>query len=143
MSKRATYWAGGAAVVVGIAMIVIALVVLSGDDSGESAGTATQSPPTGATGATRTPPAEQAPKPSGGTGAGGKVATGLEQSGKAKAPPFELAVVQQGSPPSPVREKLDRASGGGSLGPGELAGTPIVLYMPSSKCGPCRADARL
>jgi peroxiredoxin len=141
MSKRNTYLAGGAAIVIGIAMIVIAGVVLSGDDSGDGSPTASNGRSAGATG-TSTPPGKQTPKP-GATRTGGSVADSIEQTGKAKAPAFSLGVVDRGSAPSQVRKEVERAAAGGSLGLGELKGTPVVLYMYSSRCGPCRADARL
>ena len=142
MSKRNMYLAGGAAVAIGIAMIVIALVALSGDDSGDNSTTAPDRASTGATGA-QTQPGRQAAKPSAPTGASGSVEAQLEQSGKATAPGFSLSVADEGSAPSPVRRKIAQAVNGGSLELSELAGTPVVLYMYSSRCGPCRADARL
>jgi thiol-disulfide isomerase/thioredoxin len=42
-----------------------------------------------------------------------------------------------------VSKEVGRATAGGTLGLSELEGTPVVLYMYASKCGPCRADARL
>jgi thiol-disulfide isomerase/thioredoxin len=142
MSKRNTYLAGGAAVAIGIAMIVIALVALSGDDSGDVSTTAPHSASTGATGA-QAPSGRPAAKPSAPAGARGSVEDELDQSGKAKAPAFSLSVVDEGSAPSPVRKQIGKATAGGSLGLSGLSGTPVVLYMYSSGCGPCRADARL
>jgi cytochrome c biogenesis protein CcmG/thiol:disulfide interchange protein DsbE len=132
MSRRNTYLLGAVAAVVGIVMIVIAVSAMSGDGAGNT----TTTPATA-------PPAQQGSQPSGEQAGGKRLADQLQRKGKADAPTFSLAVVNKGSQPVQVRRPLQKATTGGALSLERLRGLPAVLYMWSSKCVPCRADARL
>ena len=72
----------------------------------------------------------------------GDLAQKLERRQDAPAPGFALEVVDKGSPP-PQSGPLEQAVAGDSLALTGLRGTPVVLHMWSSRCGPCRSDARL
>jgi peroxiredoxin len=59
-----------------------------------------------------------------------------------RAPGFAVGVLDEGSPPArgnPLRQAL----AGGMLALARLRGTPVVLHVWSSGCGPCRSAARL
>ena len=138
MSRRNTYLIGVAAILVGSALIVLALVVLS-DDGGGGGGSAAPTAPsrearqgtTGTTGA------------AGGSAAAGSLAKQVAERRTPRAPRFSLVLVQEGTPPAQVRGPLARAGRGGRLDIAALRGTPVVLHVWSSECAPCRADARL
>ena len=143
MSRKNTYLLGGAAILVGVILIVIALAAMSGDGDGDAGTTTSKSPAAG-------PSGEAAPAGSGGserpsdedTPESGGLARKLERREKAPAPGFALEVVGKGDAP-PQAKSLEQAVAGDSLALTGLRGTPVVLHMWSSRCGPCRSDARL
>ncbi len=139
MSRRNTYLLGAAAIAVGVVLIIIALSV-SGNESTDGA-----QAPSDAPGAApdRTPAGGRSDRRSDDDAAGsGGLSGKLDRGSKVTAPGFALEVVRTGSPP-PQSETLAQAVAGGTLALTALRGTPVVLQMWSSRCGPCRADARL
>jgi peroxiredoxin len=65
------------------------------------------------------------------------------QSGGTKSPDVSLPVLDAGSAPQQLSGKLGPASRDGTIDLGELQGTPIVLNVWSAGCPPCRAETRL
>ena len=144
MSKRNTYLMGGAAIAVGLALIVVALTALSGDDGGTTTTTTTAQKAERPTPPERSStPAQQEPgeAPSG-TARGKSLSDAVAQRRTVRAPGFAVEVVREGSAPSSVRP-LAQAVAGGSLALARLRGSPVVLHLFSVRCGPCRGDARL
>jgi thiol-disulfide isomerase/thioredoxin len=141
MSKRNTYLIGAVAVAVGIVLIVIAAMGLSGDDEAPAPGTA-DGPPAGTS--PQSPPADQDRAPSGEQPGGAGLARELARRRRVPAPEFSLEIAENGkSVPPQVRGALDRATDRGEVDLGRLRGSPVVLHMWSSECAPCRSDARL
>lgn len=143
MSRRNTYLAGGAAIAIGLVLVLIAVLASSGDDGGGAATTASDqgattesrpSQPTGQ-GGSESPSAEQADRRS--------LSGQLDRRHPVRAPGFALEVIDEGSGPAQGRGPLEQAIAGGSLELSKLRGSPVVLYVWSSGCGPCRSDARL
>src|SRR4051794_23242612 len=64
-------------------------------------------------------------------------------AGGAKAPDNPLSLLDSGTPPKQLSEKLAPASEDGTIALGELRGTPIVLNVWSADCLPCRAEQRV
>jgi peroxiredoxin len=64
-------------------------------------------------------------------------------TGGAGAPDVPLSVLDKGSTPKTLGEKLGPASADGTIALGELRGTPIVLNVWSADCTPCRAETRV
>ena len=143
MSKRNTYLMGGAAIAVGIALIVIALTAMSGDGDGSQSSRPTPaekpSPPDTQP---ATPPEQSAETPSTVRPQGGALANAVSERRRVQAPGFAVEVIDDGSPPAQVRP-LAQAVAGGSLALARLRGSPVVLHVWSSGCGPCRSSARL
>jgi peroxiredoxin len=134
MTKRNTYLLGGAAIAVGIALIVIALTSLSDDGGSGSSSPAVGGQPT-------------SPSPETGNGAGvsprgRSLSKAIKQRRRVRAPGFAVEVIDEGSAPAQT-PKLSQAVAGGSLALTKLRGSPVVLHVWSSACGPCRSDARL
>jgi peroxiredoxin len=141
MSRRNTYLLGMVAVLIGVALIVVAVTAMS-DDGGDGSDTgASSEPPAGTT--TQSRPPAKGGRPTGQHAQGKAVTEDLARRQKVQAPGFSLKVVDRGSRPAQVRGPLARAGAGGSLSIDGLRGTPVVLHMWSSRCTPCRADARL
>lgn len=67
----------------------------------------------------------------------------LARSKPAKAPGFELPVLQQGMLGRPTASRLRPALADRRLVLGELRGTPVVLNFWASWCVPCREEAPL
>ncbi len=123
---------GAAAVVAGLAAIVVAVVAMSGGDDSPGAGTGTGNPSAGE---------PRSPLPA---GAGGdSLARRVRERKQVRAPAFSLAVIQDGEAPVQARAPIERATRTGDLDLSVLTGTPIVLQVWSSDCPPCRAAARL
>lgn len=142
MSKRNTYLMGGAAIAVGIALIVIALTTISGGNDGgsESARPMPEKPATGKQ--PSTPPEQEGASPSAPSVRGKSLSKAVEQRRPVRAPGFAVEVIDDGSPPAQARP-LKQAVAGGSLALTRLRGSPVVLHVWSSDCGPCRSAARL
>jgi cytochrome c biogenesis protein CcmG, thiol:disulfide interchange protein DsbE len=64
-------------------------------------------------------------------------------SGGSKSPDVSLPVLDAGSAPQQLSGKLGPASRDGTIGLGELQGTPIVLNIWSADCPPCRTETRV
>ncbi len=143
MSRRNTYLAGAAAIAVGVALVVIAVLAMSGDDGGGGATTAAddtraaqdRQPQPAGQGDQEPPPGEQARDRS--------LSGQLDRRHPVPAPGFALDVIDDGSAPAQGRAPLEKAIADGSLSLAKLRGSPVVLYVWSSDCGPCRSDARL
>jgi peroxiredoxin len=137
MSKRNTYLLGGAAIAVGITMIIIAIAALSGggdSNPGAPETTAREGP---------TAPAEgEAPGRPAVNAHGRSLSRAVAERRRAQAPAFAVEVIEKGSPPAQAGE-LEQAVAGGSLALARLRGSPVVLHMWSPGCGPCGASARL
>jgi peroxiredoxin len=144
MSRRNTYLLGGLAVVLGVAMLVVAIVGLTGGDDSTptSERNAPEQPIT--SGSPTTPSGDQgAQEPSGSTARGAGIGRDLARSRPVRAPGFSAELIHPGSIPQALREAFDRAGGGGELDMSKLRGTPVVLHPWSTECAPCRADGRL
>ncbi len=141
MSKRNTYLMGGAAIAVGIALIVIALTISGGEDGGsESARPTPEKPATGEQ--PSAPPKQEGGNPPAANARGKSLSKAVEQRRPVRAPGFAVEVIDDGSPPAQARP-LKQAVAGGSLALTRLRGSPVVLHVWSSGCGPCRSAARL
>ena len=142
MSKRITYLMGGAAIAVGIVLIVIAFTSISDDGGSESSPSAAEEPTT--TSGQQTGPSGQtgAANPEAVRARGRSLSKAVTQRRRVRAPGFAVEVIDDGSPPAQARQ-LGQAVAGGSLALTRLRGTPVVLNVWSSDCGPCGSDARL
>lgn len=150
MSKRNTYLLGALAVAAGVALLVAAIIGLSSEDGGGSAGENERTAP-------EVPITEGSEPPPGATSgdqAGGQESSGTNAQGAAirgdlsrgelvRAPDFTLDVIHEGTLPARLREPFRRARSGNALQLAKLRGTPVVLHMTSSRCPPCRPDSRL
>ena len=145
MSKRNTYLLGGLAVALGAAMLVVAVIALTGGDDSPPAGSERNAPERPITpGATPTTGAGQDEAPPSGTQAeGAGIRPQLARRKTVRAPDYSAQVIHEGSIPRTLEESFDRATGSGGLDIAKLRGTPVVLHLWSSKCAPCRGDARL
>ena len=132
---------GAAAIAVGIAMIAIAVAVLSDDEGSSSSGAPANGAPAGES---EQPASGQGGGTSGGAASGGgDLSRQLSARRRVRAPAFALDVVDEGAAPAQGRAgALSEAVAGGSLALARLRGSPVVLHMWSSQCGPCRSDAR-
>lgn len=134
MSKRNTYLLGGAAIAVGVALIVIALTSLP-----DNGGSGSSSP---AVDGQRTAPGQGSGSDSPVSTRGRSLSRAIKQRRRVRAPGFAVEVIDEGSAPAQA-PKLSQAVAGGSLALTRLRGSPVVLHVWSSACGPCRSDARL
>jgi peroxiredoxin len=141
MSKRNSYLIGGAAIAVGIALIVIAITALSEDGGSDSSRPTPEKPPAGDNQQSE-PKAQEGGNPSGVSARGRSLSRAVEQRRPVRAPGFAVEVIDDGSPPAQSRP-LEQAVAGGSLALTRLRGSPVVLHVWSPGCGPCRSDARL
>ncbi len=128
MSKRRV--AALAAVII-VPIAVLAIVLGSLLDSGDSGQHQTQA------GQTATRPAEPA-----GPGESAPAAPATPGSGGSGPPDTAVSVLDDGTAPKKLTEKLAPASADGSIALGELRGTPIVLNVWSADCTPCRTETR-
>ena len=64
-------------------------------------------------------------------------------TGGAGVPRTSLPLLDPGSPPEELSEKLAPATSDGAIAFGELRGTPVVLNIWSADCLPCRGETRL
>jgi peroxiredoxin len=144
VSKRNTYLLGGVAVVLGCAMLALAVVALSGDDDSPPPTSERNAPERPITpGSTPTTGTGQEAPESGTEADGAGIRPQLAQKKTVPAPDYSAQVIHEGSVPRALEDAFDRATDGGSLEIGKLDGTPVVLHLWSSKCAPCRGDARL
>jgi peroxiredoxin len=145
LSRRNTYLLGGLAVLAGVVMLVIAISGLTSD--GDDSTTANEAnaperplspgspaPPAG-DGSEAQPPATEAQ--------GEEIRRNLARRRPVKAPDFAAELIHAGTLPKSLQEPFERAAAKDSLELSQLRGTPVVLYMWSSQCAPCRADTRL
>jgi cytochrome c biogenesis protein CcmG, thiol:disulfide interchange protein DsbE len=114
---------------VAILAIVLGSLIDSGDSSDSGPGPA-QTPAT-----TPAPAPTSKPSPGSKSGSGGKT---LGKSGGAALP-----LLDRGSTPKNLSQKLGPASSNGTITLGQLQGAPMVLNVWSSNCIPCRAEARV
>jgi cytochrome c biogenesis protein CcmG, thiol:disulfide interchange protein DsbE len=116
-----------------VPVAILAIVLASLLDSGDSSDSG---PAPAQTQTQTTSPARPSKPSSSSTGAGG--GTTLGKSGGAALP-----LLDRGSTPKKLSEKLGPASSGGTITLGRLQGAPVVLNVWSSNCIPCRAEARV
>ena len=146
MSRRNTYLAGGAAIAIGVALILIAILATSGDDGGKGTTAADGGAPTQNRQSQSAGQGDQKgeePRSAEQTQDRSSVSGQLDRGHAVRAPGFALDVIDDGSAPAQGRAPLEKAIAGGSLDLAKLRGSPVVLYVWSSACGPCRADVRL
>jgi peroxiredoxin len=142
MSRRNTYLAGAAAIAAGVVLIAIAVVATSGDGGGGPAKTGSEQ--AGTDQDRQASPAGEGDGQKGSKPAQDRSLSGqLDRRRTVRAPGFDLQVIDQGSAPAQGRAPLENAVADGSLSLAKLRGSPVVLHVWSSECGPCRADARL
>jgi peroxiredoxin len=147
VSRRNTYLLGGVAVIVGVVLVVVAITGLSSDGGDDT-------PPESERNAPETPispGSEPPPDASGGSQEGGS-GTQAEGAGirrqlvrrrLVRAPDFATRLIHDGTTPRALTQRLQQARAGDELQFSKLRGTPTVLYLWTSRCAPCRADALL
>src|SRR5215212_5921713 len=120
-----------AVIVVPVAVLAIVLTTLLDDDEGSGGTARTVAQPAARAGTTdeggdrRAP---TAPRPT---------------TGGARPPGTSLPVLETGTAPKRLSEKLEPASADGTIALSELQGTPIVLNVWSADCTPCQGETRL
>lgn len=119
------------AAVIMVPVVALAIVLASVLDDGSSSD---PSPP--ATTQANRPAEPDRPEPS-------RPAPTAPGTGGAKAPDNPLSLLDAGTPPKQLSEKLAPASEDGTIALGELRGTPIVLNVWSADCLPCRGETRV
>jgi thiol-disulfide isomerase/thioredoxin len=111
-------------------VVVLAIVLTSILDSGSSR---KQAPRTTESAKQPGDPAKSASRPS--------HTSGPSQTGGARPPATSLSVLDRGTEPKHLSEKLGPASSDGTIDLAELRGAPIVLNVWSADCLPCRGEA--
>jgi peroxiredoxin len=149
MSRRNTYLLGGLAALAGIVLLVVAISSLSSDGDDSPPATETNAPERQITPGSPTPPsgdtgADQGRSVPSGTRAEGEgIRSSLARRRPVRAPDFSAPLIHAGTLPKSLQQPFERAAARDSLELSELRGTPVVLHFWSSKCAPCRGDARL
>lgn len=128
MSRRRV---GALAALIVVAVALVVVVLVSVIDSGDHK-------PANAPAQAETVPAPSTQKPRGNTGTSGPGGRVLSRSGGAALP-----LLDSGTTPKRVADKLKPAASNGTVSLGELQGAPMVLNVWSSDCTPCRAEARV
>jgi peroxiredoxin len=82
-------------------------------------------------------------EPSGTKTEGEGIRLSLARRRPVRAPDLSAQLIHAGTLPQSLEEPFERAAAKDALDLSELRGTPVVLHLWSSKCAPCRADARL
>lgn len=143
MSKRTTYLLGGLAVLAGVVMLVVAISSLTSDGGDDS--TPANEPERQITPGSAAPPAGDTgeAEPTGTKAEGEEIRSSLARRRPVRAPDFSAQLIHAGTLPRSLQEPFERAATRDALDLSELRGTPVVLHLWSSECGPCRADARL
>jgi peroxiredoxin len=147
MSKRNTYLLGGLAILAGVVMLVVAISGLTSDGDDSTPADQPNEPERPIT--PGSPPSPEAggdtsgAEPSGTRAEGEGIRQSLARRQTVRAPDFSAELIHAGTLPKQLQEPFERATARDSLDLSELRGTPLVLHLWSSKCTPCRADARL
>lgn len=145
MSRRNTYLLGGLAVLAGIVMLVVAISGLTSDGDDSTSANERNVPERPITPGSPPPPGGDrgTAEPSGTEAQGEGIRQNLARRRPVRAPDFSAEVIHAGTLPQPLQEPFERAAAKDSLDLSALRGTPVVLHLWSSKCAPCRPDARL
>jgi peroxiredoxin len=145
MSKRNTYLLGGLAVLAGVVMLVVAISSLTSDGDDSTPANERNAPERQITPGSPAPPSGDTSRsePSGTKAEGEGIRSSLARRRPVRAPDFSAPLIHAGTLPQSLQEPFERAAAKDSLDLSELRGTPVVLHFWSSKCAPCRADARL
>ena len=145
MSRRNTYLLGGLAVLAGVVMLVVAISGLTSDGDDSTPANERTAPERQLTPDSPTPPAGDRgeSEPSGTRTEGEGIRSSLARRRPVRAPDFSAELIHAGTLPQSLQDPFERAAAKDSLDLSELRGTPVVLHLWSSKCAPCRGDARL
>jgi peroxiredoxin len=144
MSRRNTYLLGGLAVLAGVVMLVVAISGLTSDGDGSTTANEPNAPERPLSPGSPAPPANGSEaEPSGTEAQGEEIRRNLARRRPVKAPGFSAELIHPGTLPKSLQDPFERAAAKDSLDLSELRGTPVVLYLWSSQCAPCRADTRL
>lgn len=82
-------------------------------------------------------------EPSGTKTEGEGIRLSLARRRPVRAPDLSAQLIHAGTLPQSLQAPFERAAAKDALDLSELRGTPVVLHLWSSKCAPCRANARL
>jgi peroxiredoxin len=149
MSRRNTYLLGGLAVLAGIVMLVVAISSLTSDGDDSTPATRTDATERQITPGSQSPPSPDTSadtggsEPSGAKAQGEEIRSSLARRRPVQAPSFNSPLIHAGTIPQSLRKPVERAAARDALDLSKLRGTPVVLHLWSSKCAPCRGDARL
>jgi peroxiredoxin len=144
LSRRNTYLLGGLAVLAGVVMLVVAISGLTSDGDGSTTANEPNAPERPLSPGSPAPPANGSEaEPSGTEAQGEEIRRNLVRRRPVKAPGFSAELIHPGTLPKSLQDPFERAAAKDSLDLSELRGTPVVLYLWSSQCAPCRADTRL
>ena len=144
MSRRNTYLLGGISALAGIVMLVVAISALTSDgDDGSPPADERNAPERPLTPGSPPPASGDRDEPSGTRAEGSAIQRNLSRRRRVRAPDFSATVIHAGTVPGPLEDAFERATARDALDLAELRGTPVVLHLWSSRCTPCRGDARL